>query len=66
MSDEPIEVAEPEGASDPGLWRYVRMEHSIPGKVYARECLEALPTARVEQTPDGYRVWAASCDKPRL
>lgn len=61
------EIDEPKNTpnAEKGLWRYVTGAHSQRGKSDARELLEALPTARVELTPKGYRVWAGACDKPR-
>jgi hypothetical protein len=57
---EPADVAE----ADAGNWRYLVMPHSTDGKNEARDWLAALPTARCEETPDGYRVWAGACDRP--
>lgn len=62
MAEVIIEVAEPGDTDDPGKWRWLEMEHSIDGRKLARQFLYALPTARVEQTAAGYRVWAMACD----
>lgn len=42
-------------------WMYVRMDHEPGGERRARHFFNALPTARVEKTDDGYKVWAADC-----
>lgn len=42
-------------------WMHVAMDHSAAGERQARRFFNATPDAKVEQTKDGYKVWAADC-----